>query len=78
MPQSMRLCDTPLLRLLFISYKKTRRISSARFFVFMDDFGAYAAFFAALRTGVPSSFQMPKPVAAQSREKMGTNQLSRA
>ena len=44
----------------------------------MGKFGAYAVFFAAWRTGVPSSFQMPKPVAAQSREKMGTNQLSRA
>ena len=30
------------------------------------------------RTGVPSSFQMPKPVMAQSREKMGTNQFKKA
>ncbi len=48
------------------------------FFVFMGKFGAYEVFFGAWRTGVPSSLQMPKPVAAQSREKMGTNQLSRA
>ena len=32
----------------------------------------------ALRTGVPSSLQMPKPVRAHSREKMGTNQLRKA
>lgn len=38
----------------------------------------HALFFAALRTGEPSMRQMPKPVTAQIREKMGTNQLKKA
>ena len=59
---------------------KTRRNSvPTRFFMTRSPNGSGVDYLArALRTGVPSSLQMPKPVRAHSREKMGTNQLRKA
>ena len=62
-------------------YAKTRRNSVPTRFFFMtrSPSGSGVDYLArALRTGVPSSLQMPKPVRAHSREKMGTNQLRKA
>lgn len=53
--------------------------SDAFFFMTRSPSGSGVDYLArALRTGVPSSLQMPKPVRAHSREKMGTNQLRKA